>query len=91
MISPPPIPSWTVKECVYITFAFIASGLAAYGTFRLGRAIGHGQDAETITEILTLVVFFWTLSLMIKGVDAIQSAGRKKEIEQRARGAQLSG
>ena len=41
------------------------------GTLRLGRSITGGRDAEALTEILKLVVFFWTLALLIKGVDAV--------------------
>jgi hypothetical protein len=71
-------------------FAFVASALAGYGAIRLVQIIFiEGSFKPLIDErsrgleIIGLVVFFAVLSLMIKGIDAIQKDRFKKEIERR--------
>ena len=77
-ISRTAIPNWTIKECVYIAFALVAATLAGYGTWRLGWAV-FGLDS--LTDLVVLVVFGAALSLMIKGIDAIQKERVKKAME----------
>ena len=80
-ISRSPIPSWTAKERTSLVFAFVAAALAAYGVLHLSwiayLALWETwpDTAAGINEAgfaLCLVVFFWALWLMIRGVDAIQ-------------------
>ena len=90
---PIPIPNWTLKECIYAVFAFAASGLAGYGAIRLAQILfieGSFKplidDLSSGLEVIGMVVFFATIALMIKGIDAIQKERRKREIEKRAQG-----
>ena len=89
------------KERLYIAFAFVASAIAGYGSIRLAQIIlieGSFKplidESSRGLEFIGLVVFFATLALMIKRVDAIQKERLervRKEFEQRSRDAQRLG
>jgi hypothetical protein len=72
---------WTPKEWAYIVFAFVASGLSAYGAGRIYLMVVSTEWAE-LADAICLVVFFATLALTLTGVGAIQEKRRKTEREQ---------
>jgi hypothetical protein len=89
-----PIPSWTAKERVYVTFAFVAAALAGYAVTHLGWIAyvalrrnwpDTADDLLALSGLIGFVVFVGGLGLMSKGIDAIQKERWKAEIEQRVR------
>jgi hypothetical protein len=89
-----PIPNWTPKECIYVTFAFVVAVLAGYAVMHLSwiaYVALRGNWPETADALLSVsgfiafVVFVGGLGLMSRGIDAIQKERWKSEIEQRIR------
>jgi uncharacterized membrane protein YgdD (TMEM256/DUF423 family) len=70
--------SWLERSCFAI--AFIAAALAAYGAFGLVARMAGRLTA--LSGAAAMLIFFATLALMLKGVDAMKDERIRRLIKE---------